>query len=348
MKNLFRRINWQELGILYALILLWIVLIATNENFRGFSFFNTIFRESSFIGICGIGMTFCIASKHFDLSVASMMAFLSCTLTLLITKLTPALGAAGVMLAILAVICLGALLGVFNGLLVAKVKIPAFIATLGTLFAYRALAYIVSDGKPTIIKYAGFTNLGNGDFMGLPIPFLIMIVCGIAGAVLMRKTKLGRDTLAVGNSERASTISGIHIDAVKILIFMLVGLFTSFATVLITAYLWSSNPGMKDGFEFTVISAVVLGGTALAGGKGSIFNTIVAAIFLYSVKAGMDAYKMDTYAQRIVEGAILLFGFSINSIRALAADWSNRRKAQKQSLLRHKPISEGAPQGETK
>jgi ribose/xylose/arabinose/galactoside ABC-type transport system permease subunit len=334
MKKYIKGINWRELGILYALILLWIILIATNENFRRFDFFNTIFRESSFIGICGIGMTFCIASRHFDQSVAGMMAFMSCTLTLLITKFSPLMGTAGIVLSVVLVICLGVLLGAFNGILVAKVRIPAFIATLGTMFSFRAFAFIVSSGKPTIIKDTGFTGLGNGDFLGLPIPFLVMIVCGVVGTVILKKTKLGRDTLAIGNSEHASKISGIRIDRVKILIFMMVGLFTSISTVLITSYLWSSNPGMKEGFEFTVISAVVLGGTALSGGKGSMFNTIVAAIFLYSVKSGMDAYNFDTFAQRVVEGAILLFGFSINGIRALIANYRVKRNARKQSLLK--------------
>lgn len=337
--KILKRINFRELGILYALLLLWIILIATSKNFRTGDVFISIMREASFSGICGVGMTLCIASKHFDQSIASMMAFMSCTMTLLLTKLTPTMGAMGIVASILIVLIMGFVLGCFNGFLVARLRIPAFIATLGTLYVYRSLAFVVSEGNPVIINqvvdknlYEFFRYLGMGTMLGLPISFWIMVLCAVAGTVILRKTKLGRDTLAIGNSPAASHISGINVDKTKILIFMMVGIFTSIATVLNTAFLGSSNPGMSTGFEFIVISTVVLGGTSLSGGKGSIFTTIIAAVFLVTITTGMNAFGIDSFAQRVVQGVILLFAFSINGIRALMEARSVKKRAQREVL----------------
>ena len=327
--KILKRINFRELGILYALIFLWILLFATNKSFRGFDIYASILREASFSGICGIGMTFCIASKHFDQSIASMMALLACTFTQLLKLFTPGMGGFGILLAILIIMAMSTALGLFNGTLVAKLRIPAFIATLGTLYVYRALSFMVSDGNPQRINEVVtprqeefFKLLGMGSFLWLPISFWIMVICAAIGTLILRKTSLGRHTLAIGNSVSASRVSGINIDRTKILIFMLVGIFTGVATILNSSFLRASDPGYFYGFEFVVISTVVLGGTALSGGKGSVFNTIVAAIFLVMVITGMNAFNIDTYAQRVVQGAILLFAFSINGIRSI---WEARR-----------------------
>ena len=339
MKNWLRKINLREMGILYALILLWAILFATNKTFRGPDIYISILREASFSGICGIGMTLCIASCHFDQSIASMMALLACIFTLLLSVLAPAVGAVGIALSVIAVVLLSGVLGMFNGALVAKLRIPAFIATLGTMYVYRALAFIVSGGSPMIInqivskeQYGFFRMLGMGTLAGLPVAFWVMVVCAIGGTLILRKTALGRHTLAIGNSVEASRISGINVDRTKVMIFMLVGLFVGLATVLNASFLGSSNPGMSTGFEFVVISTVVLGGTSLAGGKGSIFTTIVAAIFLVTVTAGMNAFGMDSFAQRVVQGGILLFAFSINGIRAMIEARNIKRVAAREAV----------------
>ncbi len=338
MKGILKRINFRELGILYALILLWGILFVSNKTFRGPDIYISILREASFSGICGVGMTLCIASKHFDQSIASMMAMLACVFTALLTRLAPMAGGFGIFLSIVAVIGLSIVLGAINGTLVAKLRIPAFIATLGTLYVYRALAYIVSDGDPVIInqivspqQYQIFRMMGMGSFIGIPVSFWFMVICSLVGTMILRKTRLGRHTLAIGNSVSASRISGINIDWTKICIFTLVGFFVGIATVFNTAFLGSSNPGMCTGFEFVVISTVVLGGTSLSGGKGSILTTFVAAIFLVTVTAGMNAFSIDSFAQRVVQGGILLFAFSINGIRAIIENRQVRVAAQKRA-----------------
>jgi ribose/xylose/arabinose/galactoside ABC-type transport system permease subunit len=336
MKRVLKKFNLREWGILFALLLLWLILILTNKNFRSLGIYMSILREASFSGICGVGMTLCIASKHFDQSIASMMAFLACVFTWILPGFAGGMGMFGIVLAIVVVIALSVVLGFVNGVLVAKLRIPAFIATLGTLYVYRSFAYIVSNDQPIILnqivskdQYQLFRFLGMGSMAGLPFPFWVMIICAVIGTVILRKTELGRHTLAIGNSISASKISGVNVDRTKILIFTLVGLFVGVATILNTTFLGSSNPGMVNGFEFVVISTVVLGGTSLAGGKGSIFTTIIAAIFLVTITAGMNAFGMDSFAQRVVQGVILLFAFSINGIRSLIEARRVRSAAQR-------------------
>lgn len=311
------KINFRDKGILIALIILWVIFIITNKNFRRIDSFLSILREASFVGVAAIGMTFCIASKQLDLSVGSMLALLS----IITVSILPIFGLVPTLIIILVI---GGLFGLLNGTLVAKLKIPPFIATLGMYFIYRALAFIISEG-PIRFSEKWFTVIGNGSILGIPIPFIIFIVLTIIGTFILRRTTLGRYTLAIGNSEKASNISGINIDKVKILVFGLVGVFTAAAAILITSRLWSANPGMKYGYEFDVIAAVVLGGTSLDGGKGSIVNTFIASIFFASLNTAMNMFHIDSYMQRVVIGLVLLFAFSLNGIRSFVEEWMRVR-----------------------
>lgn len=312
-----KNINLKDKGILLALIILWIIFIITNKNFRRIDSFLSILREASFVGVAAIGMTFCIASQQLDLSVGSMLAFLSIIAISIV-------GSFGLVPTILTILAIGMFLGVINGTLVTKLRIPPFIATLAMYFIYRALAFIISAG-PIQFQEKWYTVMGNGSVLGIPLPFIIFIVLTIFGTFILRKTPLGRRVLAVGNSDKTSKISGINIDFVKIMVFVLVGFFTA-AAILITSRLWSANPGMKYGYEFDVIAAVVLGGTSLSGGKGSVFNTFIAAIFFASLNTAMNMFQVDSYMQRVVIGVVLLFAFSLTGIRNYIAEKVRIRK----------------------
>jgi len=342
MKNLFKKLNLQELGLLYALIIGWVLLALFVPAFRRFSMFQSVLQGASFIGICGVGMTLCIASKHFDQSVGAMAAFLGCTFGVLIKTFSERppqdivgvtvrpdgieyLGISwqGILAAFVITLLLGIVCGLINGTLVAKMRIPAFIATLGTLHVLRGLAYLVTDKTPFAINQMIttdqnklFAGLGSGKFLGISWSFWVLIVCAIIGQIIFRKMKMGRDTLAIGNSVEASRISGINIDMTKIMIFTLLGLFTAVAAIMNTNYLGSVNPGMLTGFEFDVITVVVLGGTALDGGKGNIFNTIIAAIFLSTIKSSLSFIPIiSVHTHGMITGALLLLAFSMDRIQ---------------------------------
>ena len=199
-KKMFMMINFRENNILYALIVMWIVLFFSNENFGNFDNIMSILRESSFVGITAIGMTFCIISGAFDLSVGSMIALLCIETVWLVGKF-------GLIPALIMVFATGFVLGMFNGFIVSRIKIPAFITTLGTFYIFRAAAYIVTGGAPLKFSEKWFTIWGNGTFFKIPRPFIFFIILTILGTLILRATLFGRYTLAIGNSENASRVS---------------------------------------------------------------------------------------------------------------------------------------------
>lgn len=305
--------NARERGILFALLIFWGICAAANPMFREISTYLSILRESSFVGVAAIGMTFCIITGDFDLSVGSMLSLLGIAIVAIVGK-------TGLVGGILAVAVMGAACGMLNGLLVSRLRIPAFIATLAMYFIYRAVAYIVTKGEPVQFQEAWFTEIGNGSVAGIPTPFLFFIVLAAVGTYLLRRTPFGRNVLAVGNSVRASEISGIRIARLRMLVFTMVGAFTGIAALLISSRMWSANSGMKTGYEFDVIAAVVLGGTSLAGGKGSVGNTVFASIFFASLNTAMNMFHVDSYMQRVVIGLVLLIAFSLTGIRTFVAE----------------------------
>jgi len=361
MKRILRKIDFRDLIIFYALVALWLLLIIFNApGFRQFSTFASIMQIASFMGICGVGMTLCIASKHFDQSIASMSALLGCTFVVLLKAFSDRppqeivgvvvrpdgveyMGIAwhGILAAFLITIALGVVCGLLNGTLVAKLKIPAFIATLGTLYVLRGSAYLVTGSNPVVInqvmttdQYGIFHYLGTGKIFGIPFSFYVMLVCAAMGGVILRKMKLGRDALAIGNSVEASRISGINIDRTKILVFTLLGFFVGIAAILNTCFVASANPGMFQRFEFDVITTVVLGGTALAGGKGSIFNSIAAALFIATLTVCMPLLGINPYYDGLIRGIILLVAFSSNEIRRLIEARRVKATARRDATLR--------------
>ena len=355
------KIDFGEQGILFALLLVWLLLFVFVPSFRQFGMLQSVLRGASFIGICSVGMTLCIASKHFDQSVGAMAAFLGCTFGVLIRTFSQrppqdtvgvtirpdgisylGISDQGILLVFIITIAIAIVCGLINGLLVAKLRIPAFIATLGTLNVLRGFAYLVTDNTPfainqmiTVEQNTVFALLGSGKFLGIPVSFWVLIACALFGQLVLRKMKLGRETLAIGNSVEASRISGINIDLTKILVFTLLGFFTGVAAIMNTNFLGSINPGMLIGFEFDVITVVVLGGTALSGGKGSIFNSIIAAIFLVTIKTSLPFIPIiSVHAHGMITGALLLLAFSMERIRYLVEGAGIKSKARKEARIR--------------
>lgn len=347
------RLNLGEHAILIALAIFWLALFCTNSAFTKFSIYATIIKEASMYAVCGIGMTFAIISGDFDLSVASQIALSSVVFTAIVTRLAPQNPGLSIVLSCLVILALGAGMGLVNGLLIARMRIPAFITTLAMQNVYRGLAQLVNDTPVAIAtmgkEYLAFTSgagkavrwelgdtllfYGKGfaftKIFGLPLFFYLMAALAVVGAVILRKTKLGRDVLAIGNSKDAARIAGVNIPRTQTLIFVLVGLFTAVTALMMTANQGSSNYGVPTGTEFTVISAVVLGGTALVGGKGSIFNTVVASIFIATIATALTTFAVVNNVHGIFRGFILIFAFSINTIRTFLYEASVKRKARK-------------------
>ena len=266
-------------------------------------------RFSTYVGIGAIGMTFLIMTGNFDISVGSMLALAG------VVGASVAIKVGGI-IGVLLTIILATFLGFINGIFVTKLKIPAFITTLGMMFIFRAIAYIYTNNVPQYIQDRFWIFLGNGNFLGLPLPIYIMALCYLIAFLMLKKAPIGRYILAVGTNSKAAALSGVHVDNVKILVFTLVGVFVGVSAVLNSSMLGAANPGMMgDGYEFQVITAVVLGGTALAGGSGSLGGTLLAALIIIFLKNGLSNAQVNSYWQQVATGVVLILAVSLNKLK---------------------------------
>ena len=341
--------------IVIALLIFWALLMATNETFRNFKTYSNIIKQGSMYAVCGIGMTYVMIAGEMDMSVASIIAMLSVLFTKLLPMIAPANPALGILATCGIILVVSTLCGTFNGLLVAKLHIPSFIATLAMQNIYRGIAQLICQDPVSIAnlgkQYLGFSTGANKavvigqlsenfslmsikgfsftKILGLPLFFWLMVVLAIVGTIILRRTALGRNVLAIGNSKSAARISGINVPNTQISMFAVLGLFTGVTALMMTSNQGSSNYGVPTGTEFTVISAVILGGTNPKGGKGSVFNTVVAAMFMATIPTALTMFKVPNTAHGIVNGCILIIAFSINTIRAIISELSVKSKARK-------------------
>ena len=341
--------------IVIALIVFWFLLMLTNSSFRNFKTYSNIIKQGSMFAVCGIGMTYVMIAGEMDMSVASIIAMLSVIFTQLVNKIAPTNPTAGIWLTCTIILVIGTLCGTFNGLLVAKLHIPSFIATLAMQNIYRGIAQLICKDPVPIAnlgqQYLSFSTGANKaitigqiteDFslmsikgfsftkiLGLPLFFWLMVALAIAGTIILRKSALGRYILAIGNSKSAARISGINIPRTQISMFAVLGLFTGVTALMMTSNQGSSNYGVPTGTEFTVISAVILGGTNPKGGKGSVFNTVIAAMFMATIPTALTMFKIPNTAHGIFNGCVLVIAFSINTIRTIIAEISVKNKARK-------------------
>jgi ribose/xylose/arabinose/galactoside ABC-type transport system permease subunit len=303
----FRR-SLARYTIQYLLLVAVVVIGLTNENSRQLANIQSVLLQSSFVGIGAAGMTVVIVNGAFDLSVATMLALCGVVLALLL----PSMGIAPVIVVSLA---LGALLGVINGVVVTKLRIPAFIATLGMMNVYLALAFIINGGQVVPVTDKAFRSLGTGELLGVPIPFLVMIVTYLVLHVILSRTTYGRFIRASGSNETAAQVGGIRVDRVRIVAFAILGLCVGLAAVVLTAYLSSANAIMAQGYELRVIAAAVVGGTSLRGGSYTLLGTFTGALFFTLISNAMNMYNVGAYWQYVAVGLIIIIALGLDALR---------------------------------
>jgi ribose transport system permease protein len=288
-----------------------VILAAVNPYFRTAENLENILLQTSFAGIGAAGMTLLIVSGAFDLSVAGLLGFCG----VLISELLPSLGP---FLTVFAAILLGLLLGLLNGLIVTKLRIPAFIATLGMMNIYLALAFIWTGGSRVIaISDPDFNALGTGALFGvLPVPFLVMIVIYLACYGILNRSVFGRCLRAVGSSEVAAQTAGLPVDLIRILAFAIVGGCTALAGVFLSAELSSASAIMASGYELTVIAVVVIGGTSLRGGEGTLFGSFTGALFFAVISSALNILNVEAYWQYVVTGVFLISALGVQALRS--------------------------------
>ncbi|OOF59082.1 L-arabinose ABC transporter permease AraH [Rodentibacter myodis] len=291
---------WHSYGMLLIFFVIFIASCLFIPNFATVINMKGLGLAISMSGMVACGMLFCLAAGEIDLSVASVIACAG-VVTAVVLNLTQ-----NIFLGISAGLGLGALIGLINGFVIAKLKINSLITTLATMQIARGLGYIISDGKAVGITTEEFFDIGYESILGVPLPIIFTIICITIFGFLLSKTTYGRNTLAIGGNEEASRLAGINVDRTKLTIFVVSGLISALAGVILAARMTSGQPMTSIGFELVAISACVLGGVSLNGGVAKISFIIAGVLILGTIENAMNLLNISPFAQYVVRGLILL------------------------------------------
>jgi ribose transport system permease protein len=272
--------------------------------------FTNVLRQSAVIGIVSVGMTLVIATRGFDLSVGSNIALSSSIMALLLTE-----SGATVLEGVLVALAIGAAIGLTNGVLVAKVRVPPFIATLGMLSIARGFALVFAGTTPVDLLPQSLLDLGRGKVGFLPIPVLLLAGTWLVAAYLLKHTRFGRYALAIGSNEEGARLSGIKVDSYKIAHYLVLGVLTAAAGVVLTGRLGAAQATMAVGLEFQAIAAVVVGGTSLFGGEAKIGGSVGGAILVGVLRNGLLLRSVDTNWINIIIGVAMVASVAFDGLR---------------------------------
>lgn len=306
---------------LIFLAILVVILSVLRPNFlSAFNLFN-VMRQISFIGILAVGMTFVILTAGIDLSVGSLLAFAGIVCasvakgsrSLLEGGVTDS-GGLRVLIAALAALLTGVIIGLLQGSLVARAGIPAFIVTLGGLGAWRGATLLWSDGQPISSFSADFKFWGQGFVGPLPVPVIFFLAMVIIGQIILKYTQYGRWIYALGGNPEASRLSGLNVKALTTSVYVISGFCAGLAGFLLTSRLNSAEQVAGQGYELQAIAAVVIGGTSLFGGQGGMIGTLIGAMLIGVLNNGLVILNVSPYYQQIVIGAIIVLSVYIDQL----------------------------------
>ena len=315
-----QKIDISNLQPLIALILMAVAMTILSENFATKDNLFNVARQIS-VNVCiSVGMTMVILTGGIDLSVGSILAFTGAIAAGLFKNGIELQGANlfigfslfGVIWLTMAV---GGLLGSFNGVMITKFKVPPFVATLAMLTIARGLTMLYTKGFPITQLGDSFTYLGIGWFLGIPMPVWISILVIALSVFFMNKTRTGRYIYAIGGNERAALLSGVNVNKVKVIVYMIAGALAGIAGLLVTARLDSAQPNAGLGYELDSIAAVVIGGTSLSGGKGSIIGTVIGAGIIGVLNNGLVLLNVSPFWQQVIKGLVILLAVIIDKIQ---------------------------------
>ncbi|HZH60884.1 MAG TPA: ribose ABC transporter permease [Metabacillus sp.] len=294
---------YRKYGTVIALFVLVLIISIMNSKFLSMYNILNVFRQVSINGLIAFGMTFVILTGGIDLSVGAILALTGMVLGLMIASGTPDL------IAIPLVLLLGALLGWFNGVLISKIKLQAFIVTLATMTMFSGITMIISDGIPAmgITENSPLLNFfSQGDILGIPFPMIVLLVVFALLLILLKKTVFGRGVYAIGGNEEVARLSSLPTDRIKTSVYIISGVMSALAGVILTSRLSSSQPTAGSGFELDAIAAVVIGGTSLAGGRGRLFGTLIGVLIIGVLNNGLNIIGVSAFYQQFIKGLVIL------------------------------------------
>jgi inositol transport system permease protein len=308
----------RKYGIVIVLILMVILLSIVQPAFLSATNIFNVLTQSCIFGIMALGMTFVIISKGIDLSVGSVLALAGVMaasfgqISGATEKYFPNMPVLPVIVPILVGLLIGAFCGFINGFLIAKTKIPAFIATLGMLTVARGFALIYTSGRPVSNLISPLTALGGKLFNVIPVPVIIYFVMIVFSHILLNKTRFGKNTYAIGGNITAAEVSGVNVSKYLMLIYTYCGLLAGLAAIVFAGRVGSVHPGAADGYELTAIASTTIGGTSHSGGIGTILGAFVGAMVLAVLRNGFTLLGVNAYWQKVAEGLIIVLAVIID------------------------------------
>lgn len=308
----------KELRAAWMLLAVCVVLAVASPVFATSGNLLNVALATSVTALLAAGQTFVIILAEIDLSVGAVLGFSAA-----ITALT--LRHQSTVTAIVVGLLVGAGAGLVNGLLVTKTRMPSFIATLATMSVLGGLTLQLSQGNPIAVTDYDFQNIGQARLAGIPAPVWIMALVFIGFGVLLARTRFGRYVYATGDNAEAARLSGIAVDRVKILAFVISGVLAALAGFIVSARLSTAEPTAGTGLELEAIAAVIIGGTSLAGGRGDLVGTIVGALILGVIDNGMNLLDVSPFLQSVVKGLVILFAVLLDRNADVIRGWFRRR-----------------------
>lgn len=297
-------------GLLLALVILFVILTFVAPNFLSTRNLLNVLRQVSFVGIIACGMTMALIAADVDLSVGSVVALTSSLLAVLHVKLGWPLW-----LAALATIVEATLVGLLAGYIRVRWNIPALIVTLALMLSLRGVAFVLTNAFPIPITDKAFAMLGGGYIAGIPIPAVIFLVVVLIFWFISTRTVYGRSVYAVGGNAEAARLSAIPVQRIRMSILGMTAFLASISGILLTSRLTSGYSGVGEGWEFDAISAVLIGGTSLFGGEGTIFGTLLGVLFVGLLANGMVLLGVNPYLQDVVRGVIILLAVLLSALQ---------------------------------
>lgn len=297
-----------ELGLLAIIVVLYLVFSIYATGFISLNNQMNILRDAATIDIAAWAMTLIIISGEIDVSVGPMVAFISVILAYLMQYAIP------LPFALILALCLGAALGSVAGVLRGWFNVPSFVATLGLWSALRGMGLFMTNALPVPIDENDVLDWLGGQVLGLPVSAVIMLILFVVFQFISKKTAFGRSVYAIGGNASAAQLCGINVKRIRVLLFTLAGLLAAVTGILLAARLGSGNAGAASGLEFDVIAAVVVGGTALSGGRGSMLGTLLGVLVITLIGNGLVLLGINSFFQQVVRGVIIVLAVLANII----------------------------------
>lgn len=300
-----------EFSVLIGLVAIFIIMSFASPFFLKVTNIMNVLQQISRYGIISVGMALVMITGGIDLSVGYIVALCAC----MAAHLTTNVGLPWPVV-LLAVLLLGALIGLVNGLLVTRVKLWPFIVTLATSKIVSGCVLLLTSGMPIHIE-SPLCVLGSGYLGPVPVSVIMMFLIIILGTIFASKTQTGRNVYAIGNNERAAALSGIHVERIKTLVYVICGLLCAFCGIVVAGNLQSADASLGAGYETDVIAAVVIGGVSMNGGEGSIWGALIGAMIIGILKNAFILLKVSSYWQSVVIGIVIIAAVTIDHLRTI-------------------------------